>query len=807
MHEKTDEKSLQSFFSFFISFSTAYFVLLIRLLHSTEDSVHLSRMLRRTVLKLNLKHNPLFTNSCYKVRFNSTKNDPNISIEDPDIHFDSDQPMSNNATQLQFAHRATGETFGQLVNEANNDRNPLHNTRVISPEEALIGVDPRYRDEDTGELLEGATSKEARLDPETLWGRINQKRVLIPENLSQVIEKNILFQYEPKNLKQSLVEWYTTMNEKGIREIPTTEISTDVSIAASFAQDYAVSYQVIDELVKRIGKENFEKNIQSVLDVGIGPSTGMLALNDIMGDEWNPPRKDVFIATNFHMARKAKILLSRQVNENLPRSSEAETQEVELLNNVTKEGKEKKENAMVGKGEEAKKDPKVDEEEEEEADDDGEPYVGRVKTKALKIKSIILDKLRPKDIKYDLILVSYQLLKSLENFPFEVDSRLEEYVKRLNPGGHLVLIERGTPIGAEVIARARQVILRPEKYENQVDKFPRPFKSSEKKMSAKDELKLARLTPEEKALAMKDIEPELLENFDIVEEEEELANLKALDEQIDLSVIAPCSHHGKCPLQFFEPEVYLYGQIGKKLKFCNYTVDVQRPHYLLELKRGKKLATKWESSSRGSAHNSIKGGRGREGSNDFETASYSYLMVVRSTEDPKILEEERQKKLLGEIIERPIGYRTEKREEYPRILSQPSKKKGFVIMDVCAPSGHVEKLHVSKSVGKTEYHDARKANMGDLWALGYKSAYQSTKENTFYFEKIEKKKENLRKQKKRDATKLKRKIAKDYKEALEVDTEEEIEDNITRMAKIDAYEFLTKPKEMEKIKDKRRFKF
>lgn len=736
-------------------------------------------MLRSRFLKVQrtVNFNPL-------KRLQSTNTKAKITIEDPDIFYESDNPPALEATQLKFAYRANGETFGQLVQEVHHDRNPLHNTRVITPEEALAGIDPKFRDPITGELLEAASSKEARLDKETLWGRINQKQVLVPDSFSNVIQNNLLFQYEPKALKEHVVDWYTSINESGIRELSNSELSADVSIAASFAQDYAVSYKVLDEFVKRIGRDNVLKEVNSILDVGLGPSVGMLALNEVMGETWNPERKDAVVFGDYHMSRRAKLLLSRQVNENYDRGASVEEH--------TEHEEESESSETL-----------------ETADDStgGDDFVGKVKTKNLKVKTVIMSKLRPLETKYDLIIVSYQLLRSMENFPFEVDAKLEQYVKRLNPGGHLVLIERGTPLGAETIARARQVILRPENYENQVEKTPRPFKSSAKKMSAKQQLRLSKLSPEEKALAMKNIEPELLENFDIVEDEETAKELDALDEQIDLSVIAPCSHHGKCPLQFFDPQVYLYGKIGKKLKFCSYSVSVHRPKYLLELKRGKKLAVKWTSANSGVGIDGlVKSGRGREGGNDYENASYSYLIVTRSKEDASKLAEERKMKIEAGVEKREVGYKPKNRGEYPRILSQPTKKKGYVIMDLCAPSGHVEKWHISKSVGKQEYHDARKANMGDLWALGNKSARQSTKENTFYFEKIEEKRENLRKKKKRDATKLKRKISKDYKEALESHADD-LEGNLARMAKIDAYEFLAKPKENEKMKDSRKYKY
>ena len=727
------------------------------------------------------------------IRFNSTSSRPKITIEDPDFIYPNTNPISEDATQLKYAYRSTGEVFGQLVEEVHHDRDPLHNSRVITAEEALEGVDPRYRDPQTGQLLKAATSKEARLDSETLWGRVNQKQIHIPDALADVIQNNLLFQYEPKALKEHVVEWYLNINESGLRQTCKSELDADVSIAASFAQDYAVSYQILDEFVKRLGSEKVGK-INSVLDIGVGPSVSMLALNELMGDTWNPERKDSVVYGDFHMTRRAKIMLSRQINENFPRGKEVEEYELASRIDISRKKQSLEESLSSD-------DPNGPQNEEEE------PFVGKVKTKSLKVKTVLLDRLRPKEIKYDLIVISHRLLKSMENFPFEVDANLEEYVRRLNPGGHLVLIERGTPLGSEIIARARQVILRPEKFPDELQKYPRPFKSSAKKMSAKEQFRLSNLSPEEKALAMKNLEPELLENFEVVEDEETAEELDTIDEPIDMSVIAPCSHHGNCPLQFFDPQVYLYGQIGKKLKFCSYSVSVHRPNYLLELKRGKKLAVKWTAANSGVGISSLaKAGRGRENGNDYETASYSYLITERSAEDASKLEEERVKRAEGGFEKREIGYRAQNRGEYPRILSTPMKKKGYVIMDLCAPSGHVEKWHVSKSVGKQEYHDARKSDTGDLWALGYKSANQSRKENTFYFERIEEKRENLRKKKKRDATRLKRKISKDYKEALESENED-LNEDVVRMAKIDAYEFLTKPKETEKLKEKRKYEY
>lgn len=753
-----------------------------------------SRFLYRRVQKISL--------SIYQFRNSSNDRNHNakFTVEDPDDYMESEKPMSIEHSQLLFAHRSRGETFGQLVNEAINDRNPLHSFRVVSPEESVLGVDPRYRDTQTGELLEAATSKEARLHKETRWAKVNHRRIYIPEGISDAIQNNMLFQYDPKILKQRVADWYVTLNERGIKQKTESEEEADLLIAGGFAQDYAISYQVINEFVTTLGKKTFEKEIGSVLECGFGPGTGMLALNEIMGDEWNPKVKDVLVNGQYHMARRAKILLSRQLNEYLPRSDDVEDHNLENESGVTKDtlkdvSKQDRMEVETGEVFLTEEDELFENQEPEE----DEKYIGKVKTKNIKIKSIIINSLRPEERKYDLIIVQQQLLTDVDNFPHEVDAKLEQYIKRLNPNGRLIIIERGSPLGAETIGRARQFVLRPENYEKEMGKIPRPFKSSIKQMYNEIPVELS---AEEKAAAMKDIEPELIEAYDIVEENEINQEEK---EPIHLSVLSPCSHHGKCPLQYFDPQVYLYGQIGKKLKFCNFSVDVHRPNYLLELKRGRKLATQWSDSNSGVGIKGLsKGGRGREGSSDYETASFSYLIVERSNKPTEEIEQLRKDAEL--LPEREIGYQSTVRGEYPRILAPPLKKKGFVIMDVCAPSGHVEKWHISKSVGKQEYHDARKSEMGDSWPLGKKSAIQSKKENTFYFAKVEEKRENLRNNKKKDARRLKRQMAADYKAAMETDPKD-FESELSKMARIDAYEFLTKPKEEERLKDKRKYKY
>lgn len=70
----------------------------------------------------------------------------------------------------------------------------------------------------------------------------------------------------------------------------------------------------------------------------------------------------------------------------------------------------------------------------------------------------------PTASEYDLIIMTHQLLKTKEKFNTEVEENLSNVLNLLAPNGQLIIIERGNPIGYETIARARQIMLRPENY-------------------------------------------------------------------------------------------------------------------------------------------------------------------------------------------------------------------------------------------------------------------------------------------------------------------------------------------------------
>jgi ribosomal protein RSM22 (predicted rRNA methylase) len=53
--------------------------------------------------------------------------------------------------------------------------------------------------------------------------------------------------------------------------------------------------------------------------------------------------------------------------------------------------------------------------------------------------------------------------------------------------------------------------------------------------------------------------------------------------------------------------------------------------------------------------------------------------------------------------------------KWPRIIGAPMKRTKHVILDLCHSSGDLQRIVVSKKVGKLMYKDARKSHWGDLW--------------------------------------------------------------------------------------------
>ncbi|KAL9946031.1 hypothetical protein ACHAQF_009030 [Verticillium nonalfalfae] len=152
-------------------------------------------------------------------------------------------------------------------------------------------------------------------------------------------------------------------------------------------------------------------------------------------------------------------------------------------------------------------------------------------------------------------------------------------------------------------------------------------------------------------------------------------------------IVAPCTNHKTCPMYAVK------GQSTGRKDFCSFQQRFTRPRFLQQILEAKHR-------------------------ND-DDVQFSYVAIQRGGTPAANL-------LVGrEATERAFaGYEDAARApnmlSLPRQILPPLKRKGHVQLEVCTPSGRIERWTVPRSRGKQAYHDARKAAWGDLWALGAK---------------------------------------------------------------------------------------
>jgi ribosomal protein RSM22 (predicted rRNA methylase) len=260
---------------------------------------------------------------------------------------------------------------------------------------------------------------------------------------------------------------------------------------------------------------------------------------------------------------------------------------------------------------------------------------------------------------YDVIIAPHTL------FPLKEDFRRKNMVQNLwsllDPnGGVLILIEKGLPRGFEAIAGARSLLL-----ESHIS------------------------SPGDTAIE-NEIQSPGQERF--IKKEEGM-------------IIAPCTNHTKCPM-YTVP-----GLSSGRKDFCHFGQRFIRPEFLQKVLGA-----------------SIR---------NHEDVKYSYLAVrrgvdARQAENPPIQGEEasnqsfdgyEDRDLPGDEILGGADQGTVKFHplSLPRAILPPLKRRGHVTLDLCTPSGKLERWTVPKSFSKTAYRDARKSKWGDLWALGAKT--------------------------------------------------------------------------------------
>ena len=264
---------------------------------------------------------------------------------------------------------------------------------------------------------------------------------------------------------------------------------------------------------------------------------------------------------------------------------------------------------------------------------------------------------------YDVILAPHTLWTLKQDYMRK--KQIQNFWSLLDPnGGVLVLIEKGVPRGFELIAGARETLL----------KYHIASPGEKDVEVAVEATSQNRFGPKEKGM-----------------------------------IIAPCTNHGKCPMYITA------GRSQGRKDYCHFSQRYIRPHYLQRIlgsreKNHEDILFSYVALQRGidqretdnvlqgqaAVEAAFAGFENREGSEDS--------IRSQNATDPEI------------AAANPLSF--------PRAILPPIKRHGHVILDLCTPAGKIERWTVPRSFSKQAYRDARKSKWGDLWALGAKTRVQ-----------------------------------------------------------------------------------
>lgn len=262
---------------------------------------------------------------------------------------------------------------------------------------------------------------------------------------------------------------------------------------------------------------------------------------------------------------------------------------------------------------------------------------------------------------YDIVIAPYTLWTLKEDHMRK--AQVQNFWSLLNPnGGVLIVIEKGVPRGFELVAGARETLLK-----NQISSPGSVEKENELQGSPE-----SRYTKKE-----------------------------------DGMIIAPCTNHAQCPM-------YTIAGASKGRKdHCHFSQRFIRPPFLQHILGAKDrnhedIKFSYIAVQRGRDLRQIEG---IEQDENATVAAFTGYHDYGDAEQVPAAESESQE---GDIAEPHML-------SLPRSIMPPLKRRGHVTLDLCTPSGQLERWTVPKSFGKQAYRDARKAKWGDLWALGAKT--------------------------------------------------------------------------------------
>ncbi|KAL4895568.1 mitochondrial small ribosomal subunit Rsm22-domain-containing protein [Aspergillus ambiguus] len=279
----------------------------------------------------------------------------------------------------------------------------------------------------------------------------------------------------------------------------------------------------------------------------------------------------------------------------------------------------------------------------------------------------------PKRKQYDVIIAPHSLLGIEEEYMRK--EHVENLWNLLNPnGGVLILLEKGHQKGFEAIAGARDMLLK------------RHISS-----------------------------PGSAQYEDFLQAPGEG---KYVDKEAGM-IVAPCTNHEKCPM------FNVAGHSKGRKDYCHFEQRYIRPPFLQRIlgikdRNHEDVKFSYVAVQRGVDLREKDGIVQGPGATDAAFAGYEDLHDTAGEE--------------SEAMEEPASSAVEANEQspadaaeqfhtlsLPRIVYPPMKRRGHVIFDLCTSAGKIERWTVPRSYSRRAFKDARKAQWGDLWALGAKT--------------------------------------------------------------------------------------
>ncbi|KAL8718457.1 MAG: hypothetical protein Q9225_004405 [Loekoesia sp. 1 TL-2023] len=421
-----------------------------------------------------------------------------------------------------------------------------------------------------------------------------------------------------KNLKQSPIALEASQSSMG-------EMEANAYLAAIMPGAYASIFASLVEVRKRLGPEWFQGLLRReggprVLDAGAG-GAGVLAWRELLRNEWELMHPGANLENQRVPFGKSTVITG---------SSSLRQRASTLLDNTTFLPRLPDYN------------PSVD-----------HPSLEQEKGNQRK--------------QYDIIIAPYTLWTLQEDHMRK--THVQNLWSLLKPdGGVLIVLEKGVPRGFELVAGAREVLLKfhiaspgETKFENRIDE---PFEG------------------------------------------------RYRDKETGM-IIAPCTNHGKCPMYLFSGK-----SVGRR-DYCHFIQRYIRPPFLQRIlgqnhRNHEDIRFSFVAVQRGvDLRRTLDIKQGQEAEDDA-FAGYDQVEVYNNAAKEEVGGDSRpQNDDAGSLSVNPLSF--------PRIILAPLKNRGHITFDACTPAGKLERWTVPRSYGKQAYTDARKARWGDLWALGAKT--------------------------------------------------------------------------------------